>query len=156
MNEQENTELEGGAPLGNGYLSEILKSIASSPSTEAAHIDHAARVAPSQPPPPSADIFSSLLSNPELLGKLPQLISSIKPMLDMLGMGTKSAPTLDVPAASSTARSEDDSTAIRKKSSEDHRAALLCAMKPYLSHDRQQAVDYILKLSRLGDLLKSL
>ena len=38
----------------------------------------------------------------------------------------------------------------------DSRTALLCAMKPYLSEDRRNAVDYIVKLSRLGEILKTL
>ena len=38
----------------------------------------------------------------------------------------------------------------------DHRVALLCALKPYLNHERQEIVDYILKFSKIGDLLKKL
>ena len=38
----------------------------------------------------------------------------------------------------------------------NERTELLRAMKPYLSRDRQEAIDYIIKLGRLGDILKSL
>lgn len=36
------------------------------------------------------------------------------------------------------------------------REALLCALKPYLSHERAAAVDYLLRLSRVGDAIKAM
>ena len=73
-------------------------------------------------------------------------------MLEMLGLGAQSTAR-----AVSTADKETPTGATAKRSqTEERRAALLCAMKPYLSRDRQEAIDYILKLSRLGDLLKTL
>lgn len=36
------------------------------------------------------------------------------------------------------------------------REALLCALKPYLSHERAVAVDYLLRLSRVGDAIKAM
>ena len=36
---------------------------------------------------PLGDVFSSLLSNPELIAKLPVIISSVKPIIEMLGKG---------------------------------------------------------------------
>jgi hypothetical protein len=97
------------------------------------------------------DIFSSLLSNPELLAKLPSLISSVKPILDVLSSRPepKSAP----PEA---AQSTQAASVTKSKGKYDRHAALLCAMKPYLSRDRQNTIDYIIKLSRLGDILKNL
>ncbi|MBR4032173.1 MAG: hypothetical protein IKJ07_05500 [Clostridia bacterium] len=163
MNDQENLATERGSPSGNDYLSGILKGIMSTP-TDSDPSDRdfstTAATTPSAPQTnPSADIFSALLSNPELLSKLPALISSIKPMLDMLGMGAGSAPT-SATVSTNTTHGDNNSieagAQIKKHSADDRRAALLCAMKPYLSRDRQQAVDYILKLSRLGDVLKSL
>ena len=104
------------------------------------------------------DILTSLLSNPELIAKIPTIISSVKPLLDMLGsqMG-QSAPaaqaaSVKLPETASANASVP--TVARGKDSD--RAALLCAMKPYLSRDRQNAIDHIIKLSRLGDVLKSL
>ncbi len=35
----------------------------------------------------------------------------------------------------------------------DRHTALLCALKPYLSHERQQAADTLLRLSRIWDVL---
>jgi hypothetical protein len=36
------------------------------------------------------------------------------------------------------------------------REAFLCALKPYLSADRCAAVDYLIRLGRVGDALKAL
>lgn len=111
----------------------------------------------SSPPPaqnPTGDIVSALLSNPELLSKLPALLSSIKPIIDMLGIGStgQSSVPVSAPAALGTSA---NSTAKQDKTA-DSRTALLSAMKPYLSPERQNAVDYIVKLGRLGDILKTL
>ena len=43
-----------------------------------------------------------------------------------------------------------------KGNPEDHRHALLHALRPYLSHDRREMVDYILKFGRISELLKKI
>lgn len=43
-----------------------------------------------------------------------------------------------------------------KGSREDHRYALLHALRPYLSDGRREMVDYVLKFGRIGDLLKKM
>ena len=74
-----------------------------------------------------ASPLGSIAANPELLSKLPELISLIGPLLG--------APA--------------------KRSSEtDKKLALLCALKPYLSPKRCETVDYITKISKLGDTIK--
>lgn len=124
---------------------------------------------------PLGDVFSSLLSNPELIAKLPVIISSVKPIIEMLGKGFSSGAsvgtateasggTVTVSGASATPTASTDATvsaATLKDTSvhvrgSDSRTALLCAIKPYLSDDRRNAVDYIVKLSRLGEILKTL
>ena len=62
--------------------------------------------------------------------ELASLIGSIAPVMSALGGKRKRDPR------------------------EEHRDALLCALKPYLSEDRRQMVDRIMKLGQLGDLLK--
>ena len=110
-------------------------------------------------PNPMGDVLASLLSNPDLLAKLPSLLSSMKPILDMLG-GVGAAGTAQNSAtASAPVGAQSEPASAQDKSSDkrsDSRTALLCAMKPYLSPDRQNAIDYIVKLGRLGDILKSL
>ena len=103
----------------------------------------------------SADILSSLLSNPELIAKLPTIIASIKPIIEILGksgIGSNEA----VSVASLPQKSEAVQAAKTDRGSPDSRTALLCAMKPYLGEDRRQAIDYIVKLGRLGEILKTL
>ena len=71
--------------------------------------------------------LSALAANPDLLSKLPELISVMKPLL-----GGNASTSIET----------------------DKRLALLCAMKPYLSPKRCEAIDYITKMSKLGDTLK--
>ncbi len=131
---------------GTDYLSELIKSVMASsentPETERKSVPEKEK---SYSPPP-ADLISSVLGNPELIAKLPTILSTVKPIIEMLG---KSAGGESVPAISAH-------TEKKESHHDDRRAALLCAMKPYLSHDRQMTIDYIIKLSRLGDILKTL
>ena len=141
------------------YLAQIIKSVMASPDgkTQNEQIPQSDNNSASSP---TADIFSSLLSNPELLSKLPSLISTVKPIIEMLGGLSKSensekASDTSVSVSASPAHSANTGQEHRH-SNTDHRSALLCAMKPYLSHDRQEAIDYIIKLGKLGDILKTL
>ena len=42
------------------------------------------------------------------------------------------------------------------KTEVDRREALLCALKPYVSEGRQEAIDYILRISRISEVLKTI
>ncbi len=103
----------------------------------------------------SGDIFSSLLSNPDLLTKLPSIISAAKPIIEMMSQPKQqaSSETATVSVGSALKPSQPSPHASHLT---DNRTALLCAMKPYLSDDRRRVVDYIVKLGRLGDILKTL
>lgn len=82
--------------------------------------------------PTSAVSIDSLLSNPDMMAKLPEVISAIKPLMS----GTKSD---------------------EKKSPQfDKRMGLLMAMKPYLSPKRCEAIDYIVRMSKLSETVKGL
>jgi hypothetical protein len=43
-----------------------------------------------------------------------------------------------------------------KGSREDHRYALLCALRPYLSEERREVIDYLLRFGKIGELLKKI
>ena len=166
MNEQEmrQSPQESG---GSGYLSELIKGVLALPDNE---------LSKEAPPSPQTaaqsrdqgDLASLLLSNPALLEKLPTLLSMAKPLIgifsnqalqqgsaqesiqasaQMAATEERAVGAFDAPKNNKPAVSHNDP---------DRRAALLCAMKPYLSADRREAIDYIIKLSKLGDLLKSL
>lgn len=112
---------------------------------------------------PFGDIFSSLLSNPDLILKLPSIISAAKPIIEIFSQSHKSPsdssakPAYALPANAKANEGEGKSKTVHLSGREaECRNALLCAMKPYLSSDRQHAIDYIIKLSRLGDILRTL
>ena len=100
------------------------------------------------------DVLSSLLSNSDLLLKLPSIISAAKPIIELFSQGQKGSTEQAPPSSVEAAKIQ--STSAKQPHITDHRSALLCAMKPYLGEERRQIVDYIVKLSRLGDILKTL
>ncbi len=107
----------------------------SAPTKEAADASSSATVAPTSAPPPT-DGLASILGNAEMMAKLPQVMALLSPMLE------KSVPTQATPTASIP------------KSSESYRNELLLALKPFLSSERQNAVDVMLRVSQLGQVLR--
>ena len=146
------TPIDEGTNGSDINISDIISRLTQSPAPENAQ---------NSKPQESGDILSSLLSNPELMAKIPQIISLLSPMLSGFFSGQKEEKRdSDAQKVSSLASTPPSSSAhlpIPKSTSHtDSRAALLCAIKPYLCADRQAAVDYIIKLSRLGEILKTL
>lgn len=78
--------------------------------------------------PPSID--------PKVMEKLPEVVAVLRPFLE-------------------TSSSKDDQRKEETKGA-DPRTALLCALKPYLSPRRCEVIDYITRISRLGDVMKHL
>ena len=123
------------AASASDYLADLIRRVTSAPKQD-------------EPSPPAPDLLSALSSNPELLSKLPALLSAAKPVMELFsGVGaSKEQPSTQVVSTNKEGARGDS----------DRRAALLCAMKPYLSRERQATIDYVIKLSKLGDVLKSL
>ena len=103
------------------------------------------------PPPPSfgneavADGISRVLSNPEMMAKLPDMMKMIAPMMQQ----TQAAEGASVPAiATPEHKGERDRRGCRND--------LLLALKPFLSPERCRAIDMLLGLSRLGDALQKM
>ena len=144
MNPEDNNLNESTQSAQDQLLSDILQRFSQNNPT------------PQQSPPQSTDIFSSLLSNTDLISKLPQIVSAVKPILDLLAKPQAHASEQAKPTTNDTAALPAHPAASARAKSDADRTALLCAMKPYLSKDRQNAIDYIIKLSRLGDILKTL
>ena len=88
------------------------------------------------PPQSASEGIASVLSNPELMAKLPEVIEVLRPMLS--GDATK-APLKE-----------------SKYDAASRRTALLFALKPYLSPHRCEAIDYIVRISKMGDLMKNI
>ncbi|MBQ8431724.1 MAG: hypothetical protein IJX28_02465 [Clostridia bacterium] len=114
---------------------EILAPTAETPA-DAPSEDSPVSAAPSTPPP-ATDGLASLLGDPALLEKLPQIMATVKPLLATL-------PT--TPPAQ----------AAEPKSLPACRDHLLLSLKPFLSPTRRDAVDTILRIARLGEILGQL
>lgn len=87
--------------------------------------------------PHPADGLSEILSDPAMLERLPQIMAVVKPLLASSG-------ALEHKGAQHPAKPQND------------RDALLLALKPFLSPARQDAVDTILRIGRLGVALKQI
>ena len=127
--------------LSNPEMMERIRSIAGQFSKDASPVD-----TPATPPPTSAPIgvpadgLASVLENPELMAKLPQIMSMLGPML--------STPTVGVGSPASPRPP--------RRSPEDCRNDLLLALKPFLSPERCRAIDTLLRISRLGNVLRQM
>lgn len=126
------------------------------PNAAAASAPQTAQTAPQTGIPSLTDGLGAVLSNPELMAKLPQIMAMLRPMLEQqpAADSTTEAP----PAAAQTAPAGPAVPAIAtpQKKATDRRTALLVALKPFLSDDRKNAVDAMLRISALGDVLRRL
>ena len=106
------------------------------------------------PPPPAvpsnegtvADGISHVLSNPEMMAKLPDVMKMLAPMMQQVQSPTgESLPASAAPA-------HEGGGYDRRGCRND----LLLALKPFLSPERCRAIDMLLGLSRLGDALQKM
>lgn len=88
-----------------------------------------------------AEGISRVLSNPEMMAKLPDVMKMLAPMVSQ----PQSQPSQEIQTEKKT---EHD----RKSCRND----LLVALKPFLSPERCRAIDMLLGLSRLGDALQKM
>ena len=126
----------------------------------------------SRAPEQENDAFSSALNG--ILGN-PEMMSMISSMAQKLKGGEseqkveESPPNDAVPINASPAVPQNDlsgaisalapllSGGFGKQSKQDNdRACLLRALKPYLSQGRCEAIEYIIKFSKLSEVLKNL
>ncbi len=77
-----------------------------------------------------AGILSAMLSRPELMAKLPTLLRAIQSMTEPMPAGEETKPSTPLP--------------------------LLCALRPYLNDHRKQAVDTMIRISKLSETLRTL
>ena len=93
-----------------------------------------------------AEGISRVLSNPEMMAKLPDVMKMLAPMMQQAAP----APGASVPASATL--SNDVGGRDRRGCRND----LLLALKPFLSPERCRAIDMLLGLSRLGDALQKM
>lgn len=154
------SEIESGAPpsadegtLLNGLLSnpDLIRNLSAMLGGTKAGAAETVTPLPSPIVPPQnnevvADGISRVLSNPEMMAKLPDVMRMLAPMMQQ----TRSATEASVPAIATPPHSgaERDRHGCRND--------LLLALKPFLSPERCRAIDMLLGLSRLGDVLQKM
>lgn len=157
----ENTNV--GASLGTilsdpkllGTLRTLLGNVASD--TGNAHIEGTT---------PLSEGIGNVLSNPELLSKLPSVMAMLKPILESAPSPKETPDASDAKSVSAEPSQKEEAASVptgavfspehRAESKERYRKELLLALKPFLSRERCEAVDMILRLSALGSVLKHL
>lgn len=96
--------------------------------------------------PDLARIVGLIMENPELISKIQGLAKSDSSEGDGAGKVNESADDEVVEtAASDDARSRDD---------RQRRARLLHALKPYLSSERAKAIDSMISMAEIIDMMK--
>ena len=151
--------------LSNPELMSKISAIASSLSgggTDSAAATSPVSVADAHPPGNAAPSgLASALNNPALLSKLPEVMATLAPILsdNTPGGGDNNAEHKRNDRTQRSNSNERAAPASSEKTDSHgraHRTALLCALKPYMSPRRREAIDYIIKIDRIGDLLHSL
>lgn len=141
MDEEKNgaERVELGAMLSDPAFMEKLKGVLSGlqggQSGGATSAPNQTEAAPASAGGQPADGLAAVLSNPAMMEKLPAIIAALKPMMESAGTPAASAPVA------------------AKPSPEHSRETLLVALKPFLSKERGEAIDTILRLSQLGSVL---
>ena len=134
--------------------SEVQTNTPASPSAETPSENPASAAAPANSSnaeaktvAPQPDILSAMLNNPEFMQKIPQMMSAMAPMLQNLGAQNTPEP----PKTAAQALPVQALPGIQKKekNEQEKRNALLLALKPYLSPERAEAVDQIIRLTEL-------
>ncbi|MBQ4556226.1 MAG: hypothetical protein IJA60_01080 [Clostridia bacterium] len=101
--------------------------------------------------------LSSILQNPDIAAKLPRIMEALGPVMAEM-RAEKSADAQNEETAN---EASDNTTApvatllsgnVQRPSSA-RRCALLRALEPYLSDSRREAMEYIIKVSSVIDLL---
>ena len=123
--------------------------------------------------------ISKILENPELVGMLGSMLSASKPAAhteekseensnkraedntsasanEKQENSTVSAANSDMLATLAPMLSRLGSAAHSAPKKEDSRECLLIALKPYLSKERCEAIDQMLKIGRITELLKNM
>ena len=133
---------------------DLIRNIASM--LGASNIGATEQTAPAPPAVPStsgegavADGISRVLSNPEMMAKLPEVMKMLAPMMQPSQSSTgESVSVSDTSVTSAHAGGGHDRRGCRND--------LLVALKPFLSPERCRAIDMLLGLSRLGDALQKM
>jgi hypothetical protein len=104
--------------------------------------------------------IDKLLANPELINMVASAIGKSSPVTDekeqnavLVSSKTGSVPDVisSIAPVLSALKGADG-----HNSRSDHRSCLLAALKPYLCKERCEAIDYMIKLGKISELLKNM
>jgi hypothetical protein len=148
------SDIESGAPTPSADVGALLGKLLSSPDLvknlssvlgASGTADPTASVSASASAENVGEGISRVLSNPEMMAKLPDVMKMLAPMMQQ---GSSSGASVPAVAAASHGGGERDRRGCRND--------LLVALKPFLSPERCRAIDMLLGLSRLGDALQKM
>ena len=89
-----------------------------------------------------SDGLANILSDPAMMAKLPGIIAAVKPLLADLPTAQEPTQPISLPTSTTT-----------PKSLPVCRDNLLLALKPFLSPERCQAIDSMIRIAKLGEIL---
>ena len=148
------SDIESGAPTPSADVGALLGKLLSSPDLmknlssvlgASGTADPTASVSASASAENAGEGISRVLSNPEMMAKLPDVMKMLAPMMQQ---GSSSGASVPAVTAVSHGGGERDRRGCRND--------LLVALKPFLSPERCRAIDMLLGLSRLGDALQKM
>ncbi|MBR6681046.1 MAG: hypothetical protein IKL59_07280 [Clostridia bacterium] len=102
-----------------------------------------------------SDAFQKILANPEIISTVASVIGMPAPKVSPEGEPAAAEPSADAlsafaPILNSLSK-KDPSPRISS-----NQASLLRALKPYVNPNRCEAIDYIIKISEISQLLKKI
>ena len=112
-----------------------------------------------------SSVLNGILSNPEMMSMVSSMAEKLKgggapaaeqPSAVKEELPVAAAPQGDALGALSSLAPLLGGGFGKTSKADDDRACLLRALKPYLSQGRCQAIEYIIKFSKLSDVLKNL
>lgn len=110
------------------------------------------------------DAIGAVLSDPQMMAKLPEVMAMLKPMMSGMSGGTaaSSGGSQEASVEAGAKPAQDGGGGEAKaviaspsKCVHDRRLALLKALRPYMCPRRQEAIDYILRMDRFGNMFRN-
>ena len=118
--------------------------------------------------PSISDAIEKLMANPEIISMVASALGNSAAKEEKISAEGEEAKTVSIPALPpdvgniisalspllSGGRKTGDGKHHESSDAGKNREALLYALRPYISQGRREAIDYILQLSRITELLK--
>lgn len=98
--------------------------------------------------PDLSKIIGLIMENPDLIAKIQGLANGSSD-------DKNDAPQVEPEAVSTTSEEKAEAASAEYYDPRQKRTKLLCAMKPYLSNERAKAIDSMLSVAEILDMMKS-